>query len=156
MPGIFMTPPHRPSPDQQRVDEIQSEARRDEARSRLFVPRPASSLPLAPTEDQISARIAEEIDHARRILDALGDKLSGDVAVLQRHGKSLQAFDVIGQLLGHLSSVVGAADREAAIERIGMAELKTRLTRVPLTATPTSPATGSIADRREGPNDRRG
>lgn len=33
------------------------------------------------------------------------------------------------QSLGHLASVVGAADREEAIDRIGVADLRTRIRR---------------------------
>lgn len=41
----------------------------------------------------------------------------------------MQGFDVIAQTLGHLASVVGSANRGEAIERIGMANLRTRILR---------------------------
>lgn len=109
-----------------------SQARRDEVRQHLFKPAPASSLPLARTEDVLSARVAEELDYVRRLIEGIGDRLVADRVVLQKHSDALQGFDVIGQLLGHLSAVVAAADRDAAVDRIGMQELKTRLTRASL------------------------
>lgn len=141
------SPPH-----QKRVDEIMSQARRDEVRQRLFKPAPANSLPLARTEDVLSARLAEELDYARRLLEGIGDRLVADPVVLQKHTDALQGFDVIGQLLGHLSAIVVAADRDAAVERIGMQELKTRLTRAPLKPpVAAEQGFGSRADRRSNP-----
>ena len=39
----------------------------------------------------------------------------------------IQAIDIVGQMLGHIANVVRAEDPNAAIERIGMCELKTKL-----------------------------
>jgi hypothetical protein len=137
---------------QQRADEIMSQARRDDVRQRLFKPAPASSLPLATTDDVLSVRLSEELDYIRRLLDGIGDRLVADPIVLQKHIDVLQGFDVIGQLLGHLSTVVASADRDAAVERIGMQELKTRLTRVSLKPpAPVEQSFGSRADRRSNP-----
>ncbi len=146
--GEMMNSDGRP-PHQQRVDEIMSQARRDEVRQRLFKPAPASSLPLAMTEDVLSVRLSEELDYIRRLLDGIGDKLVADPIVLQKHTDALQGFDVIGQLLGHLSAVVAAADRGAAVERIGMQDLKARLTRASLKPpVAVERVFGSRADRR--------
>ena len=84
---------------------------------------------LIPTEDGIRLRLAEELEYARRILETLGDELSGDSAVVVRHMVAMQSFDVIGQLLGHVANVVRSSDPEGAVERIGMCDLKARLTR---------------------------
>ena len=94
-------------------------------------PPPASEPPpaLVPTEDELHLRLAEELEYARRILDAMGDELSGDPGVVVRHMTSLQAVDIIGQMLGHLATVIRCNDPEAAVERIGMCELKARLQR---------------------------
>lgn len=84
---------------------------------------------LVPTDNELLVRVAEEIDYARRMLDAMGDTLINDPAVVARHATSLQSVDIIGQMLGHLAAVVRSSDQPAAVQRIGMAELKGRLTR---------------------------
>ena len=129
-----------------------SQARRDEVRQRLFKPPSASSLPLPRTEDVLSARVSEELDYVRRLIEGIGDRLVADPVVLQKHIDVLQGFDVIGQLLGHLSAVVAAADPHAAVERIGMQELKTRLTRASLKPpVAVEQGFGSRTDRRPNP-----
>ena len=50
-----------------------------------------------------------------------------DDQVVAEHGLALQAVDIVGQLLGHIANVVRADDRHAAVERIGMCELKAKL-----------------------------
>jgi hypothetical protein len=103
-----------------------------ETRKSLWRDSPPASEPpppLAPTEDELHLRLAEELEYARRILDAMGDDLSGDPGVVVRHMTSLQAIDIIGQMLGHLATVIRCNDPEAAVERIGMCELKSRLQR---------------------------
>ena len=47
--------------------------------------------------------------------------------IVAEHGTALQAVDIVGQMLGHIANVVRADDRTKAIERIGMCELKTKL-----------------------------
>ena len=89
-------------------------------------PRPAA---LQPTDDLLSLRLAEELEYARRILETLGDALSNDPLVIARHMVGLQSVDVIGQLLGHIANVMRSSDPPGAVELIGMAELKARLTR---------------------------
>ena len=78
-----------------------------------------------PTE--LDHRLAAELDHAREMLVAMGDQLAMDDQVVAEHGLALQAVDIVGQLLGHIANVVRADDRSAAVERIGMCELKTKL-----------------------------
>lgn len=77
-------------------------------------------------------RIAEELGYVARMLEALGDDLASDRHVTARHGAKLQNLDVAMQTLGHLAIVLTAADRRSAIQKIGMAELRRRLTRKPL------------------------
>lgn len=81
------------------------------------------------TDDVLRLRLAEELDFARRLIEALGDELSADVAVVMRHGFSLQSIDRAAQMLGHVANVVRCSVPEAAVERIGMAEMKARLKR---------------------------
>lgn len=71
--------------------------------------------------------LAEELDHARRMLEAMGDELALDRLVITEHAIALQAVDIVGQMIGHIANVVRAEDRGAAVERIGMCELKTKL-----------------------------
>lgn len=116
--------------NQERCDVIQAQFR-SEPKGRRSIRRDPPPLPaaLVPTEDVLSLRLAEEIDYARRMLDALGNQLSSDPTIVARHTVSLQSVDVIGQLLGHVASVIRSSDREGAVDRIGMSDLKARLTR---------------------------
>jgi hypothetical protein len=81
------------------------------------------------TDDQLRLRLAEELDYARRMLDALGDQLSIDAAVVARHGTALQSLDIAGQMLGHIANIVRSNEPDEAVERIGMGDLKARLSR---------------------------
>lgn len=91
--------------------------------------RPAADAPLPPTEDQLRLRLAEELEYARRMLDAMGEELASDGAVVMRHTAALQSVDIVGQMIGHVANVVRCSAPEEAVERIGMAELKGRLKR---------------------------
>jgi hypothetical protein len=108
-------------------DAIQAEARRVDGRPSILRAVPVPRL--EPTTDLIETRLAEEIAFTRRMLEALSDQLSSDPLLLQRHPHSLQSFDIIGQTLSHLATVIGASDKAAAISRIGMQDLKARLAR---------------------------
>jgi hypothetical protein len=90
-------------------------------------PPPPKSAP--PTEDQLRLRLAEELDYARRMLSLMGDELSSDGLVISRHLAELQTIDIVGQMLGHVASVVRSSDPLAAVDAIGMGELKARLMR---------------------------
>ncbi len=79
--------------------------------------------------NELDHRLAAELDHARDMLMVMGDDLSTDFAVVSRHGVPLQAVDIVGQMLGHIANVLRAEDRSAAVDRIGMCELKTKLSR---------------------------
>ena len=78
-----------------------------------------------PTE--LDHRLASELDHARDMLVAMGDQLAMDDQVVAEHGVALQAVDIVGQLLGHIANVVRAENQGEAIERIGMCDLKAKL-----------------------------
>jgi hypothetical protein len=71
--------------------------------------------------------LAAELDHARDMLVMMGDELAMTPEIVAEHGLALQAIDIVGQMLGHIANVVRAEDPKAAIERIGMCELKTKL-----------------------------
>ena len=59
--------------------------------------------------------------------DAMGDELSSDMGVVMRHAVALQTVDIVGQMLGHIANVVRADNPRQAIDRIGMCELKAKL-----------------------------
>lgn len=103
-------------------------AARGTVRRPLFRPPPPKPEPLALSEDVIDTRLAEEIGYIRRMVDALGNKLAADPIVLQRHAQTMQSFDLIAQMLGHVATVTQTADRAAAIERV-MPEMRARLGR---------------------------
>ena len=118
--------------EQQICDAIQAEFRAEQSGDRQSICR-ADAPPLdpsqVPTSDELKLRLAEELDYARRMLDAMGDELSADMGVVMRHGVALQTVDIVGQMLGHIASVTRAAAPDLAVEKIGMCELKARLTR---------------------------
>ena len=111
--------------DQLRVDDIQAAAR-------------AGSLPISPShtntppkeiESDLEARVAEELAHLRRLLESMGNALTDEPAIVQRHPKTLQNFDIICQTLGHLENILTAENRGAAANAIGMEDLRARLLR---------------------------
>ena len=71
--------------------------------------------------------LAAELDHARDMLVMMGDELAMSPEIVAEHGMALQAVDIVGQMLGHIANVVRAEDARQAIDRIGMCELKTKL-----------------------------
>ena len=71
--------------------------------------------------------LAAELDHARDMLVMMGDELAMSPEIVADHGMALQAVDIVGQILGHIASVVRSDDAQAAIDRIGMCELKAKL-----------------------------
>jgi hypothetical protein len=82
---------------------------------------------MTPVASPLDRLLAEELDHARRMLEQMGDELALDHQVITEHALALQAVDIVGQMIGHIANVVRAEDRSAAVERIGMCELKAKL-----------------------------
>lgn len=117
-----------PPAHQARVDSIQAEVRAEGAVGRPGLFRPPPERP-ARSAREIDLRVAEEVELAARHIEQVGDALVSDPAFLHRHGATLQALDLINQNLRHLASIVAAADKEAAAERISLEELRRRLTR---------------------------
>jgi hypothetical protein len=114
---------------QARCDAIQAEHRSAEAPRSIRCDPPPLPAALIPTDDQLKVRLAEEFEYARRMLEAMGDALSNDTGVVMRHAVSLQSIDIVSQLLGHIAAVTRSSDPIGAVQRIGMCELKARLTR---------------------------
>lgn len=128
---------------QARCDSIQAEfrAQPQTAQSQTGQSQPAEKKPLrrenvppldpglVPCDDQLRIRLAEELEYACRLLEAMGDELSADMSVIMRHAVALQSIDIIAQMLGHIAAVTRSSAPERAVERIGMCELKARLLR---------------------------
>ena len=81
------------------------------------------------TEDQLRLRLSEELEYARRILDVTGNQICGDRLAITRHAVALQSLDKVGQMLGHIASVIRSSDPVSAIDEIQMGDLKARLKR---------------------------
>ena len=115
---------------QARCDAIQAEFRAEPA-VRRSIRRDPPPLPpaLVPTDDALLLRLAEELDYTRRMLDVMGDELASDGLIVARHMTALQSVDIVGQILGHIAAVIRSSDPPGAVERIGMSDLKARLTR---------------------------
>jgi hypothetical protein len=118
---------------QARCDRIQAEFRANpqpaEKRQLRRQDAPPLDPALVPCDDQLRVRLAEELEYARRMLEAMGDDLSADMALVMRHAVALQSIDIIGQMLGHIAAVTRSSAPDRAVDRIGMCELKARLTR---------------------------
>ena len=114
--------------DQRRVDAIQAEARADAAMgSALRAPAPTPAPPAVLPD--LDKRLADELGYVQRLLEGLGDELIADLLLVQRHGKSLQSLDLVGQILGHVSAILRADDKAAVVGEIGMDDLRARLKR---------------------------
>lgn len=114
---------------QARCDSILSDYRSNPPAPLPYVSPAAPPPPPPATDDRLLLRLAEELDYARRMMDAMGDDLCADPAVVMRHSVSLQSVDIVGQMLGHIANVVRSSRREDSVELIGMCDLKARLTR---------------------------
>lgn len=127
---------------QARVDAIVASARAQSAAPAsapraLYREIPCSTLPR--TGNLIEKHLEEELAFVRRTLDAVGDRLCEDPILLMRYETLLQSFDMLGQTLGHIGSVIGAANKQEAIDRIGMVELRRRLQRGKMRIDETAP-----------------
>jgi hypothetical protein len=112
--------------DQRRVDAIQTEARADPPSGRALR---ASAIPAPTAPPDLDKRLADELGYVQRLLEGLGDELIADLLLIQRHGKSLQGLDLVGQILGHVSAILRADDKAVVVEEIGMEDLRARLKR---------------------------
>lgn len=124
---------YQPPAHQQAVDDLFAAARANPAVGRppLFKPPPPR---LQPSQNLLDQRLTEELEMVRRQLEQIGGILTNDPFLLQRHSGSLQAIDLINQILGHVATVVNTEDKEAAVDEISLQDLKARLQRRPLRA----------------------
>ncbi|HZC38505.1 MAG TPA: hypothetical protein VE221_07505 [Sphingomicrobium sp.] len=135
--GYFGAPAHL---KQARCDAIQAAYHAEQARppirrepkAKPTIRRDPPPLPPAqvPTDDLLKLRLAEELEYARRMIETMGDALSTDPQLVMRHMVALQSIDIAGQILGHIANVIRSSDPKAAVELIGMCELRGRLKRL--------------------------
>lgn len=116
----------RSTAGQVQVDSIQAAIR---AGSTTAPPRTRPSGDLADLAGSLDARLAEELAYVRRLLECIGDELSDEPAVVQRHARAFQNVDIASQLIGHIAAVLTSDDKIAAVNAIGMDELRARLLR---------------------------
>ena len=115
---------------QARCDSIQAEYRAEAPVRRSIRREPPPTPPaLIPTEDPLRLRLAEELEYARRMIEAMGEQISSDPLLISRHMTAVQSVDIVGQMLGHIANVIRSSDPPGAVQRIGMGDLKARLTR---------------------------
>jgi hypothetical protein len=108
---------------QVRVDAIQAAIRGGEAFPATSDP---ALLPLVEPVDY-AGRIALELDHVKGLLDTVGLALADDIEILTRHEQELQKFDLAVQILDHLQTIISSDDPAAAISRVPMRALRSRL-----------------------------
>jgi hypothetical protein len=110
---------------QLRADALQSAIRQG-----LPIPQEEEAPPpIQSSLEDLDERLAQELRYVRRLFDDVGDELSNDPVILQRHAKMLQNFDVACRILDIVQAIVGAADREAAVGAVTMQDLRARLLR---------------------------
>lgn len=112
--------------DQSRVDGIQAAVR---AGMPAAPPKDRSIVDPEELKGSLDGRLAEELAHVRRLLENMGDELTDDPIIVQRHSRILQGFDMACQILGHLGAILTAENRAAAVDAIGMEDLRARLLR---------------------------
>jgi hypothetical protein len=113
---------------QARVDAIQTAVRTGAILPAESAPATTGGLDTA----ELERRVAEEVIHVQRLIDALGEELVEDPVMLQRHMRMLQNLDRASQILEHLGAVLAAPDRLAAAQSIAMQDLRERLLRKPI------------------------
>ena len=116
------------SPEQFRRAHVMQhpvQARRPLRRLDLPLDDPA----LAPTEDELKRRIAEELEFAWRQLELTVALVSRDTLTVARHGSALKTVDAVGQTLGQLAVVLRSSQPDAAVDLVPSADLRGRLQR---------------------------
>ena len=117
---------------QLRVDKIQ-QALRSGAALPFEAETPKQPDPAHETVDDhvIDDRIASELAHVKQMLDAVADELTEDIDIITRHERALQNFDIASMIVQHLGEIMAAEDQAAAVARIPMHDLRSRLSAIP-------------------------
>lgn len=103
------------------------------ARAGLTAVSPPTTLNVRrPTDSVLLGRIGEEVSCVARMLEAAGDALAGEPAVMARHLERLQEFDMASQMLLELAALLSAKDPTAALGGIKLSDLRRRLIRTAL------------------------
>ena len=110
---------------QLRVDSIQAAIR--SGASLPEAPSPPSSASAPAASGPVEPLIAEELAQLKKILDEIGEVLIEDSAILARHERTLQKLDIAAAVIESLADVMAADDRQSAIARIPMHDLRSRL-----------------------------
>ncbi|MGQ0559181.1 MAG: hypothetical protein ACT4OE_06295 [Sphingosinicella sp.] len=100
---------------------------------RRAVAKPAPPAP-APSTDLLDERLAEELATLRRYIESAHYLLGQDGAIRHRYAAELGNLDHVAKSLGELGLVIGAANKEDAVDRTRSQDLKARLQRKPLSA----------------------
>lgn len=100
------------------------------------VAEPVATVPDAPgairparAGSDLNRRIAEEVAFVSRRIDAIGERLAGEVLIVGRHALSLQELDLSSQTLTALAMVIEADRPDDAVRTINLTELRRRLQR---------------------------
>jgi hypothetical protein len=104
---------------------------RNEEDKRVGLARSADPLPAA-SDCQVDVRLAEELETIRRYVEMASRILATDATVCHRHPAMARDLQNAQKVLGQLAAIVAAADKDAAIERIALPELKARMLRKPI------------------------
>lgn len=112
-----------PGAGQTRVDLVQA-AIRGGAIFTAEALTPASEPAAAPPIDEA---VAAELARVKRMLDAVSEELTDDIEVLMRHERAMQNFDIAAQIIAELATVMAADDPKAAVGKVQMHELRSRL-----------------------------
>lgn len=115
-----------PPPHQRDVDALQAALRAQPGEPKRSLFKSAPPAP-AKSEEPLDQRLSEELRYLVRRIEQVGGVLACEPILLHRHSGTLQSLDLINQILTHLAAVVESRDREAAVDRISLQELKGRL-----------------------------
>ncbi|MGY4397327.1 hypothetical protein ACVWZA_002521 [Sphingomonas sp. UYAg733] len=120
------TEPGSQARDQHYVDRVQAAVRAGIA----FPDTQQRPAPAAKVDgSDLTARLAQELAYVKRLLEAVGDTLTDDGLIVQKHSRSLQDFDLACQILGHLAAILAAPDPGAAVDAVALQDLRARLLR---------------------------
>src|SRR3546814_20845031 len=111
------------SDEQRRVDAIVAEAKRGIWKPQYQPVGAAPLLPMCPM--LVDRRLSEEIPYVQRLLEMMGDQLSGDPVILQRHSRPVQGFDLMCPILGHIAKVLSAEENNPPPAGIAIHESRT-------------------------------
>ena len=98
-------------------------------RAGLAPAAPAERSKRAPDDAQLRGRISEEMSGVARMLEAAGNALAGDPAVIARHMERLQELDMASQMLIELAALLAAENSTTALGSLKLSDLHRRLTR---------------------------